>query len=647
MFRKIILGISILSVTASFSQAGRFSHVCEWLNINPSPRASGLGVAFYGISDGAEAALFNPAAPALINIREIKAHHGMMLSEMMYDSFFYLEPAAGRGSASFSAQYYATGNMQEIREGVLADSFNNYDIAVNLGYGYPLTETVALGVNVKGIQSSLAGLTGQSFGGDFGVYGRPFANTVYGVGLHNFSTPLSYRSKNETLPLYVSLGASQKVILPSEDVSLTFAFGARYLDYGEWEAGLGMEHTAFDQFSLRVGYQLSTEDRKLSFPANLSVGAGLNISGVLVDYAWVPFGELGYTQRFGLGYRFGAEKKIERKIVLSAEPYMYSPAAGKLKIASRWVNVDEIESWEIVITDSYSIKVRTMSGSTKGDYAWDGKDDSGYDVLDGNYAIQLTAKPVRGRKIVSNTAEVIIDSTPPEFNIKYSTGLFSPNGDGDNDTLAMRLSGYDSNMFDSYKVKIFNKGGTLVKTFEGSSLPAEIVWDGKDDYYKEKVHDGDYFFVASAKDAAGNTNVLEKKKITVRVAPKVVTKRIKVDEDERGLKINLTSKVLFDSGKGVLKKASHESMQEVVQVLNAYPENRVSVEGHTDSVGSAAYNKKLSLKRAQAVANYLIKNGVDKNRITVVGHGEEKPIAPNTTRAGRAENRRVEVIILK
>ena len=85
-------------------------------------------------------------------------------------------------------------------------------------------------------------------------------------------------------------------------------------------------------------------------------------------------------------------------------------------------------------------------------------------------------------------------------------------------------------------------------------------------------------------------------------------------------------------------------IDEAVKVMKDKPDLRVSVEGHTDSVGSVAYNQTLSERRATTVRDYLVSQGIDASRITTRGFGKSKPIASNDTAEGRAENRRVEII---
>ncbi|MFW6134690.1 MAG: PorV/PorQ family protein [Elusimicrobiota bacterium] len=631
------------------ANAGRFSDACEWMNMNPGPRDAGIGVSFYGISRGANAGLFNPAAPAMIEEREIKASHGVLLSGLTYDSLAYLEPEAGKGSASILIRRFGTDRMTKIRQGVIEDEFQTNDIAVNLGYGHLLMESLGFGINLKGIQSKLDEISAQTVGGDAGVFGSPFKNTFLGAAVHNISAPLYYRNEAEKLPFYISLGVSRHLNLSSENVDLAFALGAKYMDYEEWEIGVGVEHTAFDQFSLRAGYQYNTNDRKLKFPANFSAGLGINVSGTIIDYAWVPFGEMGTTHRFGLGYRFESEKKEKiKEISIEVSPGIFSPEKEDATINVKWVNVGKIEKWTMNIRDINGIIVRKIAGEGKPDaIMWDGKEEHGSILMDGSYTVRLVAFNKRGERFVSNKDEIITDSTPPDFEMKLSDKRFSPNGDGRNDKLRIEISGSDNNMMDSYTVKIFNKAEKKVKEFTGQHFPDEIIWDGTDDYYEEVVSSGEYELLAQAKDIVGNTTLLKRKVVEVYIPPKVVTKKIKVTQEERGLKINLTSKVLFDSGKSSLKSASHDSLNEVVRVLKAYPDNMVSIEGHTDSVGSAQYNEKLSLQRAKAVRNYLVSTGIDSDRIKTVGWGEEKPVATNKTREGRAANRRVEIIVLR
>ena len=114
---------------------------------------------------------------------------------------------------------------------------------------------------------------------------------------------------------------------------------------------------------------------------------------------------------------------------------------------------------------------------------------------------------------------------------------------------------------------------------------------------------------------------------------------------KKGGKIELRG-IYFSSGKANIKPESYPVLDQAVQMLKQNPRVKIEVQGHTDSVGSAVSNLSLSQARADAVRNYLIANGIDAWRIIAKGYGESMPIAENTTRDGRARNRRIEFLII-
>jgi OOP family OmpA-OmpF porin len=110
----------------------------------------------------------------------------------------------------------------------------------------------------------------------------------------------------------------------------------------------------------------------------------------------------------------------------------------------------------------------------------------------------------------------------------------------------------------------------------------------------------------------------------------------------------LTLRINFDTDKAIIRNPDLPELQKAVDFIKKHPSTaKVSIEGHTDNRGSAAYNQKLSERRANAVKDYLLKQGVPNgSRMTTVGHGLSKPIADNRTAQGRFANRRTEILIL-
>jgi len=103
------------------------------------------------------------------------------------------------------------------------------------------------------------------------------------------------------------------------------------------------------------------------------------------------------------------------------------------------------------------------------------------------------------------------------------------------------------------------------------------------------------------------------------------------------------SKVSFDRGSASLTADSQAALLQLAQVLRTYPQFRIRISGHTDNTGRAEVNLRISRQRASSVANFLVDNGIDTDRIIAQGYGATRPIEDNSTEAGRTANRRIEI----
>ncbi len=128
---------------------------------------------------------------------------------------------------------------------------------------------------------------------------------------------------------------------------------------------------------------------------------------------------------------------------------------------------------------------------------------------------------------------------------------------------------------------------------------------------------------------------------------------LSVRQDKNAVTVAMLGDVLFDFDKTAIRPAAEPTLQDIASLIKASSAGTVAIEGHTDSKGSASYNKDLSLRRAQAVAQWLTSHGVDKARLTVKGLGDTQPIQSNRLAngadnpQGRAQNRRVEFVLPK
>jgi len=130
-----------------------------------------------------------------------------------------------------------------------------------------------------------------------------------------------------------------------------------------------------------------------------------------------------------------------------------------------------------------------------------------------------------------------------------------------------------------------------------------------------------------------------------KAANDALAKLGEVKEEQRGLVITLSGSVLFASNRAVLLPAAQSRLNQVAEALMTTQERHLTIEGHTDSQGSAGHNLELSQQRAEAVRSHLISRGYPAERIEALGVGKDRPIADNASAEGRANNRRVEIIV--
>lgn len=178
---------------------------------------------------------------------------------------------------------------------------------------------------------------------------------------------------------------------------------------------------------------------------------------------------------------------------------------------------------------------------------------------------------------------------------------------------------------------IAHEGGTVNEAFVGDSR-AHIVTDGSGNCVRtsswsdDKLIEGCGLVVAEPEPAAEPAPV---------PAPKPISETV-----------SLSASALFDFDKDKIKEAAKPRLDEVANRVRSLGDvEAVTIVGHTDSVGSEAYNEQLSMRRANAVKNYLLDQGVDPSLVSTSGMGESQPVADNSTDAGRAQNRRVEITI--
>ena len=315
----------------------------------------------------------------------------------------------------------------------------------------------------------------------------------------------------------------------------------------------------------------------------------------------------------------------------------------------------KIKNWQLDIVNTQSDKVvYSFSGQEEipEKLIWYGKDNKN-NVVEGNFKYIFTAVINKKNVRTEQYDEFVSDITEPYVSLSSSadTVLLDKENERFVNDVVFNFDIGDESEIDKSKTKleIYSFKNKVVKEWNFArfdDIPQSISWDGKDDIYDRLVPAGEYKVALTVSDVVNNkvsmyTNITTFEKVVGKVS------EIVVKEEARGLVVNLSSNILFSSGNSVLKPEAKSSLDETVKLLNAYPANKVLIEGYTDSTGNKDKNLKLSYDRAQAVYLYFVQNGIPAERLNAVGYGQDNPIASNQTAKGRAQNRRVNIIILK
>lgn len=203
-------------------------------------------------------------------------------------------------------------------------------------------------------------------------------------------------------------------------------------------------------------------------------------------------------------------------------------------------------------------------------------------------------------------------------------------------------------------VKLYREEGRFVRRVNSLSAGLKVrLAFGAGSFKKPKPQEPQIIYVdrvvrdtvvntVTVRDTVVKTNTIIEKEVirdTITIIKEIPVEIQKTMAD--------LSNTMFDFNKSVIKEAAKGPLNSVVRWLKENPKVKVEISGHTDSVGSASYNQKLSEARAKAVYDYFVSQGVDKFRLAYAGYGKERPIASNDTEEGRAQNRRVELNIIE
>ena len=318
--KKGRIGVALLIVMscsiATISYGGAFSKEkagttgAQFLKIGCGSRAIGMGEAYSAVADEVSAIYWNPAGLQEIRSKQMSAMHAKWLESINYDFIAYAQPLMG-GTIGASVNYLSMTKIEKLDiYGDKEGTFSPYDIAVNVAYARKVGP-VACGINTKMIKQELDDKAATGYAVDLGAMYRVNEKMKTALVVQNIGTEIKFVEKSDPLPLNIRIGISCK----ATDTLLLALDGGVPID-NDPNIHVGCEYTvkAIKNFPIicRMGYKTTTTS-DLDAMSGLSGGLGLNIRGIDIDYAWVPYGDLGDTHRLSVGMKFGVKKRLTKK----------------------------------------------------------------------------------------------------------------------------------------------------------------------------------------------------------------------------------------------------------------------------------------------------------------------------------------------
>lgn len=300
MIKATILAIVILlPLNVSITNA----QVADFLNISVSANEAALGGAGNALSNGITAGYFNPAGLSLVNRSGVNFMHNMWYQDISYE---YLGSAFALGQKStiaLSAAYLHMGGIEAYNalnqnEGTI----NPYSMAGIISYGRNINNNLSFGLSAKFINENLDDISANGFAFDIGAQ-YVLSSLAFGLVANNIGPKMKYETDSFSLPTAVSAGASYAFF----QIPLTVYAGAKFPTEGKSSFATGVEYNLTDYLSIRSGLgNLGADNASEAY----NLGAGFNIAGIDIDYAFNPGGDMGQTHFFSFTVNFGNPRSV-------------------------------------------------------------------------------------------------------------------------------------------------------------------------------------------------------------------------------------------------------------------------------------------------------------------------------------------------
>ena len=285
------------------------------MKIGVGARAVAMGEAFVGVADDSSTIYWNPGGLGILSRKEFSATHLQWFEGINYEGLTYIHPTEEKGTFGVDFRYL---HMDALKKTVVNSSsstgydelgtFSSYDMMVTVGYGKQILPHFNLGIGLKYIKETIDDKDATAIAGDFGLL-YDLRGGKIGLSLQNLGTKLKFVTEEGNLPFNIKFGVSSSLL----NDKFILGLEVNQPNDGKVSMRVGTEICPHKFFALRAGYKYTIdEDSDLGITSGLTAGAGFGKRskrdsglGYQVDYAFVPYGDFGYTHRISLTMTFG------------------------------------------------------------------------------------------------------------------------------------------------------------------------------------------------------------------------------------------------------------------------------------------------------------------------------------------------------
>lgn len=413
--------------------------------------------------------------------------------------------------------------------------------------------------------------------------------------------------------------------------------------------------------------------------SNSFVWDGSNESGNFADngkYSIVVYSTDDAGNSFSTEIKDIVMDNRETKVYLTAEYEGISPNNDKVldeqKFTIKATVQEDLASWKFSIKREDGTVVYTISDAEMknlpGTITWHGNDSKTKKVVEGTFFATLDVEYKKGNKINAVSTPFVCTITPPQASVQTAPQYFSPDNDGVDDDLFIKLTANTKAQIKSWSFEILDPKGKRFWITEGREQVTErIIWDGLSNIYKDK--NGNAERVQSAMDYPYRFKITDNLGMTT-VVEGVIPIDVLVIREGNVLKMAVPS-IIFESDAANFQKANSkisaaqvkknlEILNRIAEILKKFPDYKIQIQGHAnrvtdneleetqDNMGEWGRGlKPLSKERADGIKDYLVKKGVSASNITTEGMGGTKPVVNPKDKDNNWKNRRVEFILVK